>query len=131
MSYTPDPEELEADEKRDRLQYRLQVAVLGLVVLVVLGVTALNIFRFQDSATLRAQQSTQERSDCVRRINDDRTIMRDERDNLQSQVIVAALTPPYDPARVVILNSQLTLKVNELKALPPLQKQVDKDCPSV
>jgi hypothetical protein len=131
MLHEPDLEDLEREKIEDARQNRRMLTVLVLAILTVVGVLGLTVFRFEDSATLKAQRDTQERADCVRRINDERTVIRDERDNLSSQVLVAALTPPFDSTKVAALNTQLTEKVNELKTLPPLQKQVDKACPSV
>lgn len=131
MSIPFDPRLAEIERREDRRQHRLMWAVLIMAVITVGGVVMLNVGRISDNATLRAQQSTQARSDCARKINDVRTELRDVRDNAQSDLIVAILTQPIDTVLVRNLQMEAQSATAKLKALPKLSVEVEKKCPSV
>ncbi len=112
---------------------------LLLTIVAVIGIMALVILRFHDSATAQGQEQTVARQDCRSRIAADQTAVRDRRDNIQAQIVQAfaadaaqgTRATPAQLATILDLSHKEDAAIAAVNKLPNLQTVVAKECPGV
>lgn len=104
--------------------------VVGLAVLLMIVLVA---YRWTDSKVLHSSQRgidttryNAERSDCARGISNEQTAVKDRRDNLFADYVIA--TSDRDFALAASIKVKLRAAEQEVKDLKPTQKLVDKTC---
>lgn len=127
----PMPEDTPAIRKTARLNVWLTRAAIAASLLTFLGVVALGVFRFTDSAKQSTTQRGVElvnasaaRADCRAEISSVYSGLNDQRDNLGWAALLASAKGDY--ARVDVLKSELEKVITTIDGLPTRAEAIEK-----
>lgn len=117
------------------------VVLSGVMLAITLVFTfALNVRAIQDRATLSSQKAAQIRQDCARRIETQQADVKDAVTLAKAEMdksFILGLLASQDPSQKEVIIADWRAKAQALdeailtmRALPPYQRTVDRECPS-